>query len=314
VEYFESLRVFLYVVETRSFRRASEMLGFAPPVVSRAIAALEHRLGSRLFHRTTRSVSLTEAGERFYEGCARILDDFEMLEADLSAQKREPSGVLRLVAHTSATMTRLVPLVSSFLLKHPKVGVDLTLTETPVDLITEGYDVGIVLPFMLDTISTVTRLLEKIQLLIVAPPQYLERHSEPVHPSSLASHTFVAMSPSLRKPVLTFRLSDIDSAGSHLSIPLKYAVASNSVTFNRDMVLRGYGIGIVPTALANDELASGQLVRLLKDFKVVDDTVELRIAYNSHSMVPPKARAFVDLAAQFFEETANRLPSIESRI
>ena len=98
MDYIESLRVFRSVVEAKSFTRAADMLGVTPPVVSRAIAGLEDRLGSRLFHRTTRQVSFTEAGERFYEGCARILDDLESLEAQASMGAREPTGVLRLVA------------------------------------------------------------------------------------------------------------------------------------------------------------------------------------------------------------------------
>ncbi|TDN61210.1 LysR substrate binding domain-containing protein [Paraburkholderia sp. BL10I2N1] len=140
MDYLESLRVFRSVVEAKSFTRAADMLGVATPVVSRAIAGLERRLGSRLFNRTTRQVSLTEAAEHFYQGCARILDDLETLEADASMQTREPSGVLRLVAHTTATVNRLVPLISTFKRKYPKVSLDVTLTERPVDLVADGYD------------------------------------------------------------------------------------------------------------------------------------------------------------------------------
>ena len=104
------------------------------------------------------AVSLTEAAEHFYEGCARILDDLEALEADASAQTREPSGVLRLVAHTTATVNRLVPLISTFKRRHPKVSLDVTLTERPVDLVADGFDLGLVLPFMLNSDTVVTRL------------------------------------------------------------------------------------------------------------------------------------------------------------
>ena len=166
MDYLESLRVFRAVVESRSFTRAADMLGLTTPIVSRSISGLERRLGSRLFNRTTRQVSLTEAAEHFYEGCARILDDLEALEADASAQTREPSGVLRLVAHTTATVNRLVPLVSSFKLKHPKVSLDVTLTERPVDLVADGFDLGLVLPFMLSSDTVVTRLLERMPFAI----------------------------------------------------------------------------------------------------------------------------------------------------
>ncbi|SOE94110.1 DNA-binding transcriptional regulator, LysR family [Burkholderia sp. D7] len=299
MEYLESLRVFRSVVEAKSFTRAADMLGVTAPVVSRAIAGLEQRLGSRLFHRTTRQVSLTEAAEHFYEGCSRILDDLDALEAQASKQTREASGVLRLVAHTTATVNRLVPLISTFRHKHPKVSLDVTLTERPVDLVADGYDLGVVLPFMLSSDTTVTRLLERIPLCIAAAPQYLQTLSRPRHPSELAEHTFVVMSPSLRKPSLTFRMGQED-----LTIPMMYEVASNNPIFNREMVLQGFGIGVVPVALAQTELASGKLVALLEEFDIVDGAIEIRLAYNSRTLLPAKVRAFIEHAAAFFEDVS----------
>ena len=299
MEYLESLRVFRSVVEAKSFTRAADMLGVTAPVVSRSIAGLEQRLGSRLFHRTTRQVSLTEAGEHFYEGCSRILDDLEALEAEASKQTHEASGVLRLVAHTTATVNRLVPLISTFKHKHPKVSLDVTLTERPVDLVADGYDLGVVVPFMLNSDTTVTRLLERIPLGIVAAPQYLQAHSRPRHPSELAEHTFVVMSPSLRKPVLTFRVGQDD-----LSIPMTYDIASNNPIFNREMVLQGFGIGVVPVALAQTELATGQLVSILDEFDIVDGAIEIRLAYNTRTLLPAKVRAFIEHASAFFEEVS----------
>jgi DNA-binding transcriptional LysR family regulator len=299
MDYLESLRVFRAVVEARSFTRAADMLGLTTPIVSRSISGLERRLGSRLFNRTTRQVSLTEAAEHFYEGCARILDDLEALEADASAQTREPSGVLRLVAHTTATVNRLVPLISTFKRKHPKVSLDVTLTERPVDLVADGYDLGIVLPFMLSTDTVVTRLLERMTFVIVATPEYLKRHSRPAHPSELNGHMFVALSPEFRKPQLTFRLG-----GGDLVIPFKYDIASNNAVFNREMVLEGFGIGVLPAPLAQADLASGRLVTLLDEFEVVDPSVDLRIAYNTRTLLPAKVKVFVEHAAEFFAEVA----------
>jgi DNA-binding transcriptional LysR family regulator len=305
MDYIESLRVFRSVVEAKSFTRAADMLGVTPPVVSRAIAGLEDRLGSRLFHRTTRQVSFTEAGERFYEGCARILDDLESLEAQASMGAREPTGVLRLVAHTTATVNRLVPLISTFKQKYPKVRLDVTLTERPVDLAADGYDLGVVVPFMLSTDTVVTRLLERMPLAIVATPEYLKKYASPQHPSQLTEHTFVAMSPSIRKPVLTFRLGE----EGNLAVPLSYDIASNNAMFNREMVLEGFGIGVAPAALVQSELLSGKLVSLLEDFDIVDGEIELRLAYNSRALLPAKVRAFIEHAGAFFDEVAVRRPA-----
>ncbi|MGB8424042.1 LysR family transcriptional regulator [Paraburkholderia sp.] len=300
MDHIESLRVFRSVVEAKSFTRAADILGTSVPAVSRAISGLETRLGSRLLHRTTRQISMTETAERFYAGCCRILDDLEVLEAEASMQTLQPGGVLRLVAHTTATMLRLVPLISTFKRKYSKVDLDVTLTERPVDLVADGYDLGIVVPFMLSTETVVTRLLERVPLIIVATPEYLKRRSLPQHPSELTKHTFVAVSPCVRKPELTFRL---DEGG--LTVPLTYHIASNNPMFNREMVLEGFGIGAVSAALVEDELSSGRLVRILHDFEIVDGAVEIRLAYNSRTLLPAKVRAFVEHAAAFFDETAD---------
>ena len=297
MDYVESLRVFRSVVELKSFSRAADAHGMARPAVSRTIAGLEERMGCRLLHRTTRQVSLTEAAERFYEGCVRILDDLEALEADVGNQTREAGGVLRLVAHTTATIERLVPLIAGFKRDHPKVTLDVTLTERPVDLVADGYDLGIVVPYMLTTETAVVRLLERIPVVIVATPQYLKASGTPNNPGELADHVFVTMSPSIRRAALSFR-----NGNEELTMPLRFDVSSNSPAFNREMVLQGFGIGVVPVTLVEKELASGKLTRLLDGFELVDDSVEIRLAYSNRTLLPAKVRAFIDHAAAFFDE------------
>jgi DNA-binding transcriptional LysR family regulator len=295
MDHIDRLRIFCAVVDARSFTRAAEMLGISGSVVSRAIAGLEERLGVRLFHRTTRQISLTEAAEHFYAGCVRVLADLDALEDNTSNQAREATGVLRLIAHTTAATNRLPALIASFKRKHPKVGVDVTLSERPVDLVAEGYDVGLLLPYMFNTDSIITRLLERIPFLVVASPAYLQAHSEPAHPSDLAQHVFVAMTPSIRKPELTFRIGRED-----LTVPIRYEVASNNASFNLDMVLQGFGIGVLPIPLARAALAAGQLVSVLDRFKLVDFVAELRLVYSSRTLLPAKMRAFIDHTAEHF--------------
>jgi DNA-binding transcriptional LysR family regulator len=198
-------------------------------------------------------------------------------------------------------MERLVPLIAEFKRAHPKVTLDLTLTERPVDLVADGYDLGIVVPYMLTSETAVVRLLERIPFIIVATPQYLQRASTPKHPSELANHLFVAMSPSLRRPSVGFRIEN-----EELTIPLRFVVSSNSPAFNREMVLQGFGIGIVPVSLIENELASGTLVRLLADFELTDIGIEIRLAYSNRTLLPAKVRAFIDHATDFFERTAPR--------
>ncbi|MGN6669291.1 MAG: LysR family transcriptional regulator [Trinickia sp.] len=299
MDYFDKLRIFRSVVEQRSFTRAADIHGIGRPVASRAIAELEARFGCRLLHRTTRQVSLTEAAERIYERCTAALDELDSLEAETVTHTREPDGLLRLVAHTTATLNRLVPLIAGFKAAHPKVRLDVTLTERPVDLVGEGYDVGIVVPYMLTTESTVVRLIERIPVVIVSTPEYLRAHGCPATPAALAEHMFVPMSPSLRRPALAFH-----DHGKTLTVPYRFDVSSNSPVFNREMVLRHFGIGVVPEGLVERELASGSLVRLLADAELVDAFVEIKLAYANRALLPAKVKAFIDYAAAYRDSAA----------
>jgi DNA-binding transcriptional LysR family regulator len=296
MEYIESLRLFRTIVEVKHFRRAGEMMDLSPSVVSRAIASLEERLGTRLFHRSTRQFSLTETAERFYEGCCRILDDLDCLEARAAGQSRLPTGVLRLVAHTTAALTWLAPLIASFKRQYPNIALDITLTERPVDLTADGYDVGIVLPFMLATDLAVTRLLQRLPLVIVTTEAYLGRRPRPRHPADLADHVFVTVPPSMHKPFVTFRTDQ-----ENIAVPISYEIASNNPIFNRDIVLEGFGVGLLPIALVEQDIKAGRLVRLLEEFEIADTAAEVRLAYIGRALLPAKVRAFIDHTAEFFE-------------
>ncbi|RFU44672.1 LysR family transcriptional regulator [Paraburkholderia sp. DHOC27] len=299
MDYIENLRHFRAVMEAGSFTKAADMLSVTTPVVSRAIAGLEAKLGTRLFHRTTRQMSATEAAERLYERAIRVLDEIDALEADATGHTAEATGILRLVAHTTATVNRLVPLIASFKRAQPKVILDVTLSERPVDLVADGYDLGIVVPYMLSSELTVTRLLERIPQLLVAAPAYLERHALPRDPADLAGHTFVTMSPAIRKQELGFRIGE-----EEVTVPLNGDVSSNSPMFNRTMILEGFGLGVIPQALVQDELDAGKLVPVLPDFPLMDDAIEIRLAYNTRTLMPAKVRVFIEHAAAFYEALA----------
>ncbi|WP_246795982.1 LysR family transcriptional regulator [Burkholderia perseverans] len=296
MEYIDSLRIFCSVVEARGFTRAADMLGLSTPVVSRAIASLEKRLGVRLFHRTTRQISLTEAAEQFYEGCVRVIADLDALEEGASTQAREPTGVLRVISHATATMHRLMALIASYKEKYPKVNIDVTLAERPVDLVAEGYDVGLLLPFMLTSDTVVTRLVELIPFELVASPDYLARHPAPIHPAEIADHLVVAFSTSIRKPEMRFRVDD-----ELLVVPFRYEIESNNAPFNLDMVLRGFGIGMLPSSGVREHLEAGRLVSVLPGFPLVDMGAEIRLAYSSRTLMPAKVRSFIDHTITFFE-------------
>lgn len=299
MDYLASLRLFRTVVETKSFARAAEILGVSPSVVSRTIATLEQRFGARLFHRTTRHISLTEAAEQIFLTCSRVLDELETMESVGVRGATTPTGVLRIAAHTTVAVGRLMPLFASFRRLYPSVGLDMMLTERPVDLVQDGCDVAIVLPFMLTTETTVTRLLECMPVALVATPEYLATRAKshfPTEPAHLADYDFVAMHPSIRKPELRFLVN-----GEEITVPVKTEVTSNNAMLNRQLVLESFGIGVMAEALVREELASGKLIKILDKYPVLEGSIELRIAYSSKVLLPAKVRAFIDHALAFFE-------------
>jgi DNA-binding transcriptional LysR family regulator len=290
MDYVYTLRSFCAVVELRSFRGAAHKLGSSPAVVSRAVMHLERRLGVRLFNRTTRQISLTETAESFYIGCARTLAELDELEdATTTSRAREPDCLLRLVAHTTATTNLLMPLVASFKLKHPKINLNVTLTERPVDMLAEGFDIGLVLPYMLNTEMVATRLLERMPLVIVASPEYLNLYAAPRHPADLDQHIFVVLADASRKSQLTFLVD-----GERQTVTIYHEIASNNARFNHSLVQQGFGLGILPITMVREDIQSGRLVRLVKDFELADATVELNLAYSSRWMLPAKVRTFID--------------------
>ena len=197
-----------------------------------------------------------------------------------------------------------MPLIAGFKVAHPKVRLDVTLTERPIDLVGEGYDIGIVVPYMLTNESTVVRLIERIPLVIVATPAYLRAHSRPVTPADLADHPFVPMSPSLRRPALSFRVD-----GNTLTVPFRFDISSNSPVFNREMVMHDFGIGVVPKTLVEAQLASGALVQLLADADLVDASVEIKLAYANRALLPAKVKTFIDYTAAYCDREGWIVPA-----
>jgi DNA-binding transcriptional LysR family regulator len=295
MDHLETLRIFCTVFEMKNFTRAAEMLGMSTASVSRSITALEKKLGVRLFQRSTRSISTTEAAERFFVGCGRILAELGTLETEARHGMTEPTGVLRLVAHTTGTMNLLVPLIADFKEHFPSVHLDVTLTERPVDLIEDGFDLGILLPSMLTTDRAVTRLLTSVSVAVVSSPAYLTSHGHPRTPQDLAGLNFVAASPTMQAPSLRLRRNN-----EEVSINLNVEIAANNSAFRKEMVVRGFGLGVLPELLIAEEIKNGRLVRVLDDYHVVDSSIELRLAYSDRRFMPAKVRAFVDYAISYY--------------
>ena len=187
----DALVIFVAVAEQQSFAEAARQLNRSPPSVTRGVAALEERLQTRLFNRTTRSVALTDAGARYLENCRRLLAVYDELESVNFAERVEPRGWINVTAPVMFGRLHVLPLVRSFLDTYPQVDIRLLLLDRVVSLVDEGLDLGVRIGQLPDS-SLRAVLVGQVRRVICAAPQYLARHGVPATPRDLADHTVVA--------------------------------------------------------------------------------------------------------------------------
>src|SRR6478752_3572554 len=200
-----AMRVFDRVADTESFRRAAQQLDVSNALVTRSIAMLEAHLRTRLINRTTRNLSLTEAGTRYLEGCRALLEELDHLESAVTHTEGEPSGTLRVVASSALSLLTLTPLIDGFRKLYPKVNVRLTLAERHVDLVEDGFDVGIVTAFMVSSTALIERPVATNPMIPVATPAYLAAHGVPHAPLDLQGCPSVGLPGEMRSPTWHFR-------------------------------------------------------------------------------------------------------------
>ena len=183
----EAMAIFARIVETRGITAAAADLGLSVPTVSKALTRLEHRLGARLFNRTSRRLVLTEAGHHLAERATRLLADAEAAEAALRDDAVEPQGTVRLGAPMSYGVGQVAPLLPAFLARYPRISVDLDLSDAPVDLIAAGFDALLRIGTLANS-SLMARRLAAVPRVVVAAPSYLRRRGRPLHPADLLDH------------------------------------------------------------------------------------------------------------------------------
>lgn len=283
------LDIFVAVAEAGSFTGAAEALNSTVASTSRRIRGLEQRLGSRLFNRTTRRVSLTEAGEIYYQQVRRMLNELRDTEERLSELAAEPRGQLRITAPLSYGVSRLGPLVASFAARHSGLQIQLQLDDRRVDIVDAGHDLALRIGQLLDS-SLVARPIADIPLFICASPRYLDRHGTPRRPSDLPAHNCLHYNNvSLREE---WRLRE---TGATRSIAVKGSFCSNNGDVLCQAATEGLGIALLPDFIVERRIAEGRLVRILVGFE--PRPLTLYALYPSRHFVPGKIKLFLDFLA-----------------
>jgi DNA-binding transcriptional LysR family regulator len=287
------LEVFAKVAAAGSLSAAGRAMGLSQTMVTKHLAALEARLGAKLFHRTTRRLSLTEAGRLFLDSAERILSEIEAAEAAVAADRLEPRGLLRINAPLVFGVRQIAPRLAEFARIHPLVTVELGLNDRLVDLAEEGWDLAVRIGNLRDS-SLVARRLAPCRVAVCASPAYLAAHGTPRTVAELAKHNCLGYT-------LAQAGADrwIMGGRSGISIP----VAGNLRANNGDALLAaavaGQGIIYQPTFIVADDLRAGSLVRLTLD-QPPSELLAVHAVYLPHRHPPAKVRAFIEfLAAEF---------------
>lgn len=291
---FTTLHIFRRVAEYSSFSQAAERLNLSQPVVSKAIRQLEKELAIRLFHRTTRHVSLTEGGEIYYRKICRILDELEA--ADLSAADIDavPSGLLRVSVPMTFSVVTLTPRIPAFLARYPEIRLDLYMDDRSSDFLSEGYDLAIRAnsPQVPDS-SLVARKMMTMEHQLVASPDYIRKYGRITRPEQLADHQAIQFSLTAHANLWTFtKQTEV------IKIPVngRYRVSSSLGVL--DAVRAGVGYSLIPQIYIADDIAQGRLETVLDEW--AKDKTNVFVLYPSRLYLPAKTRAFIEFLQEIY--------------
>lgn len=283
------LEVFVAVADAGGFAKAGARLRLSPPAVTRAIAALEERLGARVFTRSTRSLTITDVGQRFLDSARRVLADLDAAEREAVGATAAPQGHLTITASVTFGRSTLAPVVSAFLDQHPRVSVSVVLLDRVANLVEEGIDLAVRIGALPDS-SLMARRIGAVRRILVASPDYLARRGAPSAPADLKLHAVIAFTGLM--PSREWRFLDGRGGASVSFMPrleINDAVAAIAAAE------RGEGVTIALSYMVAEQIRSGRLVPVLDAFTPPPAPVHLVHAQNR--LTAPKLRAFVEFAA-----------------
>ncbi|ATB67724.1 LysR family transcriptional regulator [Pseudomonas mosselii] len=283
----DQLALFLTIIEKGSLSAAGRERGLSPATVSERLSALEAHYGVTLLTRSTRSLSLTEAGRLLADGARRLLAEAEELQSQLRHGQQKISGLVRLSAPVDLGQRCIVPLLDRFLAEHPDVSIDLDLTDGYVDLVGQGIDLAIRYGALADS-SLHARTLGDNRRVVCAAPGYLRRHGTPLHPDDLARHDCIVM----RFGIHTERVWPFRLGAAAYPVSVRGRRVANNGEQVRRWALAGHGLCLKSLRDVQDDLDEGRLVEVLGDFSA--GPVALQIVYPPTRVQPRRVRALME--------------------
>lgn len=291
MENLSDIAVFVEVVKADSFTTAASELELSRSVVSKYITRLEQRLGVRLLNRTTRRLSLTEAGQRFYEQCQQALTQLENAEGEIHAMQAEPKGLLRISAPSSFGILHLAALMPKFRQACPGLNLELSIADNVIDIVDEGIDIALRIGELPDS-TMIAKRIAQCRYVVCASPDYFEQHGKPVTPEDLTGHN-----------CLLFQFWDspnqwqfISKENQFISVKVRGEIVSNNSLALREIMRSGGGLSMAPTFLVGEDIKKGRLVPVLTDYKI--KPVSIYAVYPHRQYLTAKVRAFLEFLAE----------------
>lgn len=284
------LEVFVRVIAAGSMSTAARDLGLSPAVVSKRIKRLEDKLGTRLLQRTTRQISLTEAGQGFYERVLTVLGGLEEAEAYASGRSSEVNGTLKISAPTSFGRMHVAPHLKPFMQAHPDLTINLVLSDELTDIVGGGFDLAIRIAGLNDS-SLVAKRLASVRRVLCASPAYIAEYGLPKNLDDLKAHRCL--------PAHNHEHWRLEGADGQVSLRPEGQLITNSSEVIREAVIAGLGIALRSTWDIGAELKSGKLVQVLPDYES-SRSVALFAVYPTRQFLPAKVRLFIDYVAELY--------------
>jgi DNA-binding transcriptional LysR family regulator len=285
----QEIEVFVAIADTGGLSRAASRLRLSPPAVTRALASLEDRLGVLLFQRSTRSLTITEAGQRFLDRSRHILADLDEARADALGHAAAPRGHLTVTASLTFGRSLLAPVICEFLAQYPQVTVSAVFLDRITSLVEEGFDLAVRIGELRES-GLVARKLGLVRRILVASPDYLDRTRTPALPADLADHSIIGFTGLM--PLREWRFVDGERQSS---LSLSPAFEVNDALTALQAAESGHGISPALSYMVSDKMLTGKLVEVLAENSV--PPLPVHIVYPGGRLLAPKVRAFIDFAA-----------------
>lgn len=296
MNHFENLRTFITVAEVGSITMAAEKLYIAKSAVSRRLSELENHLGVQLFHRSTRSISLTDEGKQFYERSRSILNDLDEAEQQVKSARLKLQGRFRLAAPLSFGLLHLTPLLNEFMSEHPNIRFDIDFNDREVDIINEGFDLVLRIGELSDS-NLMSRTLAPIHVMMCASPDYLEKYGVPTRIEALQQHQFLQYSLVPASKIL----NGTDADGNKHAVRMPVVLTSNNGDHLAQAAMAGKGIALLPTFITYQALKAGQLKIILDDYDWAGK-MKLHAIYPQTRHLSKRVRALIDFLHERFAD------------